>query len=335
MHSKKWIYLIFIITILNQTMAFGQKAAARFLLWHPSAVSAAMGGTGTAYITNAFATYFNPAGLSFSNHLELSGTLFKPFKGLNVYYMYFSGARKFKEKFTLAFTYFSKIKGRQNIISNSGELLGKTKRNSDDLYKISFAYKLNSRIGIGIGIGRLIINSFSLNLLEEGKNAYVVGNSILFDAGIMLKNLFPNLSLNLGNEVSCSNCGLSIGIAILNFGSKIKFRENEIRTPLPTKFLLGVSYLPFYSKNISSLLSIDLENHIGENNILKYIRMGGEINLYNALFIRAGTTIHRDSPELSYFSYGLGLNFWIFQINISRYKRTYKTIWHGDLIISF
>jgi hypothetical protein len=334
----KILFLLIIWLVLVQNIP-AQNSAARFLLWQPSAKSNAMGGVGTTLYGDAFATYYNPAGLSFSKSLSLVGSVVNPMPFFNnIVHSYLSGSYRLKKGYgTFAVSSNLFWKGKQVVTDELGNVRSLDEK---DIFhwqaKFSYATLLSKNISIGINISLLKISLAEFGASKEkgtGKTS-----TALFDFSILIKNLFPSATLinsetDMKNDL-VSNHGFSIGVAFLNLGQKIAFIDQEQKDNPPSLISIGFSYWPLQSNIISLMFATDFEKQMYESSLIDYIHSGSEVQLLHFIFLRAGYFLDTFGPKNSYATIGAGVHYKFFSINLARYTKAILPAWHFDGSIS-
>lgn len=324
-------FLLFTGVFCFQTI-HSQNSTARFLLWQPSAISNSMGGVGTALYDNAYAAYYNPAALAFSDRLTLVGSLVKPlpFFG-NITHSFIGGSIRTEKSGTLAFSANLIWKGPQLETSGRYTIDGYTLNWQG---KVSYAVPVSDDLSIGISLGLLRIKLFDEifvnNEKREGKNT-----TVLFDLGIFWKDLLPRSTLKsnapkdewyIGKEKE----GMSVGMALLNIGQKISFINEKQSDDTPAKFMFGVSYCPIFINEGAILLAIDFEKQLYEPSFVDNVHLGSELNILHFVSLRIGRFEDTKEPKISYNTYGAGVNVKYFSVNLARYEKTLLPTWHYD-----
>lgn len=215
---------IFVIT----SIGFAQsEAGSIFLLIAPSARAGGMGEAHTAVADDAYASYWNPAGLGFLEGTELA-------------LMHVNWLPNLADD--MAYDFFAMRKSIPNIGTVGGHLiyldLGTQKRTgeaAEDLgefssymfaFNLSYSTKINENSAFGINA-----KVSYQHLADQGAGAEKGKGSSTdfgFDLGYMKKEfLFQNLTL---------------GTTITNIGPKVWFIDRAQGDPQPTNFTLGFNY---------------------------------------------------------------------------------------------
>lgn len=327
---------------------YSQSSTARFMLWHPSARAVAMGGTSTALDDNAFAVFYNPAALP-SDKYSFVGSYVEPFPflestihSLTAFSMPINGFG------ILGISANRFWKESQAFTNEVGDIMGGDLEKPDFLkathweIKLTYATALSKNISFGINLSYLRIKLSEATVGQEkgeGKTS-----TLLYGGGILFKNILNGATLKLNNEPEndflrkyADNrefSGFSIGMSILNAGSKIKYVDYDQGDKPPTIFSIGFAYWPISSSSIDILISTDFEKEVHESSTLDYIHYGGEIRLINLLALRAGYFSDVSDPKTSYYTCGAGILLKFLSLNVARYERAYLPTWHFDATLA-
>ena len=199
--------------------------------------------------------------------------------------------------------------------------------------KLSYAVAISNKFSVGINLSLLRIKLFDGYLYaSRGK---LDGESItaLFDLGLFWKDLFTQSTLRsntLRNHwyIGKKKEGLSLGMALLNLGSKISFINEQKSDNTPAKFILGSSYCPIFVNKGSVMLAIDFEKQLYEPSVVDYLHVGFELNLLHLVSLRMGRFFDTQKPKTSYNTYGAGISLKYFSLSIAHYKNTLLPTWH-------
>jgi hypothetical protein len=204
--------------------------------------------------------------------------------------------------------------------------------------KASYSNALSGNVSIGLSASILRIVLSSSGTESEQGNGEV--STILLDAGVLVKDLF-NMATYQSKADTLDNItndnihpGISVGFSLLNFGPKIYYIDNAQKDPSPSIALLGFVYTPIITSTISARILMDFEKRIYDSNKLDYIHSGAEFILYKMFSLRGGYAANIISPELSYPTFGIGINYKFIYANVSRYKKYLLPTWQFDTKIS-
>jgi hypothetical protein len=335
------LYVVFVVGTSEHLPA--QQAGARFLLWRPTATSNSMGGVGTAISQDVFASYFNPAGLAFSRQLSIGGSFVRPipFFG-NTAHTFISIAGNVESIGAIAGSANLFWKGKVVRTSSVGpQLIG-----AEDLFdwqaKLSYARSIAEGVSVGASFGVLRVGLSDIGTdWEKGSG---VSTSIMFDTGVMVKDLLPEATWNPYETEEASSFddfvdptsyrGMSVGLALLNVGPKMTFIDAAQSDNPPSLLSLGVGYSPIRSNFVGLLIAIDLEKQLFEDSKLDYIHWGGELRLGRFVSLRGGYFQDTFGPKNSYWTFGGGIHSKFVTFNVARYTRTLLPTWHFDGTIS-
>ncbi|MBI5837462.1 MAG: PorV/PorQ family protein, partial [Candidatus Eisenbacteria bacterium] len=236
----------------------------------PGARAQAMGSAFTSLADDATASFWNPAGLSRLDKLQISATHHQSFEGIRQEYV--SAVKRFKEgTFGLSF----------GAVYNSDPLLG-TDVSGDSVgtfgyYDLvttaAFGFRATDKLDLGVG----------LEYLATKMDAY---NSTGF-------------ALNLGARYFPGIPNLSVGAAVRHLGQGMTLDTK--RTALPTTVQGGVSYiLPAGGGELT--LAADLARTRGDDRT--HALFGAEFTQRGFLSVQGGYRTGYDSEG---FSFGLGV----------------------------
>ena len=220
--------LILTLLLIGITTTFAQsEAGAVWLLINPGARSAGMGEVGAAIADDAYATFYNPAGLGFLTGRELSmtHTNWLPNLANDIYYD-FIGYRHFVKNVGML--------GGNIILLNLGE---QERMDEYANYLGSFAsYMLATTGSYGTALSRTSAIGVNIKMIhqhltdqgagkEKGKGT---STNFAFDVGYIKRQFLLK--------------GLTFGAAIANIGPKIAFIDVAQADPMPTNLKLGLNY---------------------------------------------------------------------------------------------
>lgn len=202
--------------------------AAPFLTLYPGAQPTAMGGAFCSIADNAYANFYNPAGLAFQNDIDLSFE-HNSLKVTKVKYWRLAGVLPLTKYFSLGF-YGSGAYDRWVFTDVYGiDSLG-TVTFCEFTPGLTFNYKLNYLIGTGIGI-KYIQSSLSS---KTSYHTWTIGRSFAADLGLFLKYPIPFGKINFGFV------GQHIGPAM---SYTANFPISGEKDPLPITIRGGISYI--------------------------------------------------------------------------------------------
>jgi hypothetical protein len=249
-----------------------------FLKFGMGAKAVGMGEAFVAQSGEVTSTWWNPAGLSGIEGIQVSFTHNQWFQDITV--EHFSSALSFGKNtlgLTLAMGKVPDIQKREGPSDNPIALF--------DAHDVVCSFSFARSIKEGFALG------FSAKWLYE-KIDINSASGLGFDMG--------GIYSPLGN--------LNFGLAVLNFGQKMKFEKEKFS--LPTLYKVGVTYL-VEKKDLNSDFVFDLDLVKPRDDEVK-IHLGGEVGIYRALKIRLGYQTGYDEKD---FSFGLGTSFGNYSID--------------------
>ena len=204
--------------------------AVPFLQIEPDSRAAGMGMTGVAVADNAYAPYWNPAGLAGQEGTEVSFTHapWLPALGADLSYEYLSGKHSMGKMGTLGghLTYFNL--GEQQWTDDQGTPLGEFKS-----YELAAGLSYGIEVGKGLSVGtggRLIYSN-----LTGGQNVGDTETQAGVSFGVDLAMLYKAPQMDAGG------IGItpSFGANLANMGPSIKYVEDGIPNAIPTNLRFG------------------------------------------------------------------------------------------------
>jgi len=296
------IFLFFIIcffpfSLLHSAKIYPSAAStsAAFLKIPVGSRQSAMGGAFTSVSDDVYASFYNPAGLSYLSDRNLSFMHNNYFSGLDQFYLAYnlSGEdikflnkypylRKGNWAFSLNYFFTPKdLERRSGLYENDplypiSPVEGKF-RAWDLAFGLHYGFNYNPETNLGASL-----KFITQNIDRES------GSSIALDLGIMKK-------FEMYDRV------FSGGFSIQNIGPGIKF--NSKRYDLPLAFKAGISYRQFET---NTLFSFDIHKYIDN---YPFLILGIEHYLSEKLFLRTGYKYRINGNELggwSGFNAGIG-----------------------------
>jgi len=300
------IFLSTLLLLFCSADCFLQTSTARFMLWHPSARSASMGGVGTAIPTDGFAVFYNPAGLAFCEKVSLVGSYVKPFPFLaRTTHSLIALVIPIKPVGTIGISANLFWKDSQLQTSpNSPDPIGEDLPVSKFFFtthweiKLTYAALLAKNTSVGLNLSYLKINLSNTGAGSETRLMAGRTSTFLFGAGLLWNKLLPFTTWkpDFGQSApfvgkyadNGESAGFSVGLALANSGTKITYVDFRQSDSPPTKLSLGLAYWPFYTPLLSMLMSVDFEKEVFEPSLLDYIHLGTESRFAGIFALRAG-----------------------------------------------
>lgn len=225
--------LIVSTTLVREAQAQIGGAGVVFLLIEPDSRAAGMGNAGVALADNAYAIFWNPAGLAYQQGIEASLTHsnWLPEFNANLYYEYLVGKYHVPGWGTFgAHVTFLNL-GEHEYRDAQNNLLGEF-RSYDLAAGASYGFKLNNRFALGTSM-RLIYSNLAPGV-KVGAQETKAGVSV----GVDLGGLYRTESFDLGGIETT----FSTGFNLANMGPKIQYSDRAQADPIPTNLRFGYAF---------------------------------------------------------------------------------------------
>ena len=206
--------------------------AVPFLQIEPDSRAAGMGMTGVALADNAYAVFWNPAGLGNQTGTEVSFTHapWLPALGADLSYEYLAGKYSLGSAGTVGghLTYFNL--GEQQATNESGDPLGNF-RSYELSTGVSYGKAVTPNLSVGTGV-RFVYSSLTGGaIVEEAQTS--AGVSFGVDLGVMYRG--PELGLGQSSRPT-------FAFSLANVGPGISYTENsEFSDAIPTTLRFGTA----------------------------------------------------------------------------------------------
>lgn len=223
---------VFIITLMSaliyvtHVMAQSQ-AGAIWLLINPGARADGMGEAGVAIANDAYASYWNPAGLGFLRGREvgLMHTNWLPNLASDIYYDFIGAYYHVRYWGTF---------GGHIIMMNLGEQIAMDERANylgtfaSYMFAVTLSYGSQLSRYSAIGVSVKLIHQHLTDILAGAEKGKGYSTGIGFDFGYMKKKFILD--------------NMNFGLTISNIGPKIAFIDANQADPMPTNLKMGISY---------------------------------------------------------------------------------------------
>ena len=222
--------LVLLASLAVRNASAQSGSAVPFLQITPDSRQAGMGGAGAAVADDAFATFWNPAGLAYQTDTQVafSHANWLPQLDANLYYEYLTGTYHVEDigTFGAQLTLFNKGETEQRTGFGETGVVG-TFRSYDLALGASYGRQLNDRFAVGGGL-RMIYSKLAPSTNE-------VSSGTAFGVGLDLAGMYTPKPFTIKEYELTAK----VGANIQNLGPAITYsRANE---PLPTTFRLGGS----------------------------------------------------------------------------------------------
>lgn len=239
-HTKS---LALILILSFSFAAAATNTGAVWLLIAPGARAEAMGEAQVAITDDAYASYYNPAGLAFmkSNQVGAMYAKWLPSLVSDMYYTFLSGGYHVPNVGTFGGHAIYLNLGQQVRTDEYGNQLG-TFFSYMTAISGSYATKINEKSAIGVNLKFVyqMLSPVGAGNEQSGGNSFHFG----FDLGYQRKDLFNGL--------------LDFGAALSNVGPKISFVDVAQADPQPTNIKVGINLKPIQSEHNSLSWVLDL-----------------------------------------------------------------------------
>jgi hypothetical protein len=225
-----------------------------------------MGEAFTSLANDASAVYWNPAGLGLLDHREvmlmhnewLVSTRYEYLAGvLSMPFGGFAGA-------SLTYLDYGSIEGRNEVGSRSANYSA-----YDAAFSLSYARKVREDLTAG-----MTLKAIQSKIETQKATAFAEDMGLLYKAPI---------------------CGLQAGLMVQNFGTSLRFIEENV--PLPLTVRGGVSYARSIDKPISPLTITPSLDGIKELDGDEKVNFGVEATALDLISLRAGYKYNLNSPQ--------------------------------------
>ena len=258
------------LTVLSEVE--GQNSCLSFLKFGMGAKAVGMGEAFCAQSGEVTSAWWNPAGLSGIEGIQVSFTHNQWFQDITV--EHFTSALNFGKNTLGLSLAMGKVPDIQKREGPSAEPIALFDAH-DVVFSFSFARSIQEGFALGL----------SAKWLYEKIDIYSA-SGLGFDLG----GIYSPLE------------NLKFGLAVLNLGQKMKFKKEKFS--LPILYKVGVIYF-VEKKDLNSDFVFGLDLVKPRDDGVK-IHLGGEVGLYQALKIRLGYQSGYDEKD---FSFGLGTSF--------------------------
>lgn len=273
------VVLIALVGAPSGLFAQGESAVP-FLLISPNSRASGMGEAGVAIANDAYATYWNPAGLAFQDGREVSITHSKwlpQFNQPDLWYGFLGFADHIDALGGTVGASVTYLSLGEFIRTGSGspDELGRFKSYE---YAVTAGYGTKISQSLGLGVNLRLIHSALSPIGTEQEQGTGIATSMSFDFALLYRPTdleIPLIGLGLGDR-------LSIGANLSNMGPKITYIDAAQADPLPTNLRIGFGYQLIKSQYNNITAALDF------NRLL--------VRRYSAPVDSAGNTIGNPPP---------------------------------------
>ncbi len=288
---KRLRYLIVALFVLAMIVpsaraASVSQAGVLFLKIHPGARPGGMGETFVALADDATGTWWNPAGLAWAKHNEITlmhSNWLPQFKFSDLYYDFLSYVHLVPEWGTFGANVIFLNLGESIRTDETGRQLGTF--NSYELAVTgSYGSFVSDNMSLGVNMRFIYSNLSPVGAGSEKGSG--TANSVGVDVGWLWKTPFMK--------------NLSFGANLSNMGPKVAYIDRAQADPLPTNLKVGFAYHIFKSPYNTLTLVGDVDKE------LVYLNEDGESDPFYLAMVRAWG----DGPFFGTLIYHTGLEYW-------------------------
>lgn len=224
---KRNVLAVILTALLTFSSAFAiTNTGAVWLLIAPGARAEAMGEAQVAIADDAYASYYNPAGMAFMGKNQIGAMYAKWLPNLvnDMYYTFLSGGYHVPNVGTFGGHAIYLNLGEQQWTDEYGNSLG-TFYSYMTAANASYATKIreNQAIGVNLKFAYQMLSPVGTQGEQNNGSSFHFG----FDVGYQLRGLLNNY--------------LDLGVAISNVGPKISFVDVAQADPQPTNLKMGIN----------------------------------------------------------------------------------------------
>ena len=297
------ISLILMNSLQSQSVSKVATTASQFLKIGVSSRALSMGGAFTAIADDVSALYWNPAGIAGLSKVQVLFDHTEWFQDID--YEYVGGLINLGTYGSIGAT-ISYLHMKEMEVTTTHQPEGTGESFNAGCYSATLTY------------GKRITDKFSLGITSKYVNEFIYNSSA------------SGFAMDIGTKYSTQVEGLTLGMSISNFGTKMQMSGRDLiiqtdldptlesdpehvnayldtdKFDLPLLFRFGIAYkFPFLYRNLNVTLAVDA-NHPNDNT--ESLNIGTEINIANVAFVRGGIQhlFQRDIEEK--FTLGAGIN---------------------------
>jgi len=290
--KKKIAIVLFGLGLIISNVGQAQTTTAvPFLLISPDSRAGGMGETGVAMADNAWAVYWNPAGLAFQNgsELVLTHTNWLPGLGLSDIWIAHVAYKQPVED-------LDGVIGSQVTYLNLGEFNQTTSAGPEIVgkftgYELALSATYSTKLGdqLGIGTSVRIIYSHLAPFGAGQEQGSGTSTGFCFDIGLLYRPLLLEKSFSFGANLA-------------NIGPKMTYVDKAQADPLPMNLRIGAAYKILESEFNNLTFTVDI------NRLLVTRNGASSDEFYKAFF----TTWSQGniSEQIRKFTSGLGMEYW-------------------------
>lgn len=327
--------LLLAVSYVPSASAQTGGASVVFLMIEPDSRAAGMGNSGVAVADNAYAVFWNPAGLAFQEGIEASLThsTWLPEFDAGLYYENLVGKYKIPGAGTIAGQITFLNLGENDYRDANGTELG-VFRSYDLATGLSYGFKVNENFALGVG-GRVIYS----NLAPSTDNSDIDTKAGL-SVGVDVAGLYRFPSFSLGGVQTTPRVGFNLA----NMGPKIDYTQADSDSlgngdPIPTNLRFGYAFTFDFDEYNSLTLSNDFTKMLTHAEVDEAGNYRSD-PFYKAIFTAwqpIEVDLNREDGEegrsigpLNQLMIGLGAEYWYNRLFAARAGYFYESPYNGN-----
>ncbi len=228
------------------------EAAVIWLLISPGSRPAGMGEAFVALADDASATWWNPAGLAFSEgrDVRIMHSDWLPAFNLDDIFFDFAAASWRVESLggTVGASVIYLNEGDQTHTNEAGDVLGVI-TSKEYALGLSYGTNLNPELALGL-TGKLIVSDLASGV-EVGQQEAGTGISFAVDLGMLWRTRVP-----------MTDMPLNLGFNVANIGPEISYADEAQADPLPTNLKLGTALQAYADEHNEVNLVLDVNKQL-------------------------------------------------------------------------
>ncbi len=239
------------------------EAAVIWLLISPGSRPAGMGEAFVAVADDASATWWNPAGLAFTEGRDVRFMHSNWLPGFNLDDIYFDflaaswDMPSLSGKMGLSLIYLNE--GDQTRTDEGGNVIGVI---TSKEYALGLSYGTNLNPDLGFGLTTKLIVSDLASGVKVGSQVAGTGYSFAVDLGTLWQTHVPFTEMPL-----------NLGFNLANIGPEISYADEAQADPLPTNLKLGAALNAYSDEHNEVNLVLDVNKQLVHKSLVSHTRL--------------------------------------------------------------
>ncbi|MFA7330658.1 MAG: PorV/PorQ family protein [Candidatus Delongbacteria bacterium] len=239
------------------------EAAVIWLLISPGSRPAGMGEAFVAVADDASATWWNPAGLAFTEGRDVRFMHSNWLPGFNLDDIYFDflaaswDMPSLSGKMGLSLIYLNE--GDQTRTDEGGNVIGVI---TSKEYALGLSYGTNLNPDLGFGLTTKLIVSDLASGVKVGSQVAGTGYSFAVDLGTLWQTHLPFTEMPL-----------NLGFNLANIGPEISYADEAQADPLPTNLKLGAALNAYSDEHNEVNLVLDVNKQLVHKSLVSHTRL--------------------------------------------------------------